>query len=217
MQATRGRGCIAPTHSWPWQEVWVSGQHHILAALYLCRRTPGTHWVGGWADLKAGLDTEARGKILRLCWGLNPFCSVCSQTLNWTELPQLCFCSWTFFFNMGPTIRVPVMAHHTLLSSDREGHFCSLSPINIAPVPIVVSIDMPTQMEPSFIGEKCRPWVKKFRIVFWDVLPCKMIVNRCFRGAYCLHHQWWVSLARKDRGYIGVQGLGSQSGWETIG
>jgi hypothetical protein len=28
-----------------------------------------------------------------------------------------------------------------------------------------------------------------FRIVFWDVLPGKMIVDRRFRGAYCLHHQ----------------------------
>jgi hypothetical protein len=28
-----------------------------------------------------------------------------------------------------------------------------------------------------------------FRIVFWGVLPCKMIVDRRFRGAYCLHHQ----------------------------
>jgi hypothetical protein len=28
-----------------------------------------------------------------------------------------------------------------------------------------------------------------FRVVFWDVLPCKMIVDRRFKGAYCLHHQ----------------------------
>jgi hypothetical protein len=28
----------------------------------------------------------------------------------------------------------------------------------------------------------------KFKIVFWDVLPCKMIVDRRFRGTYCLHH-----------------------------
>jgi hypothetical protein len=28
-----------------------------------------------------------------------------------------------------------------------------------------------------------------FRAVFWVVLPCKMIVGRRFRGAYCLHHQ----------------------------
>jgi hypothetical protein len=25
-------------------------------------RTPGTHWTGGWVGLRAGLDTEARGK-----------------------------------------------------------------------------------------------------------------------------------------------------------
>jgi hypothetical protein len=27
-----------------------------------------------------------------------------------------------------------------------------------------------------------------FRVVFWDILPCKLIVDRRFRGAYCLHH-----------------------------
>jgi hypothetical protein len=29
----------------------------------------------------------------------------------------------------------------------------------------------------------------KFRIVFWDVLPCKIIVDRRFIGRCCLHHQ----------------------------
>jgi hypothetical protein len=29
----------------------------------------------------------------------------------------------------------------------------------------------------------------KFRFVFWDVLPCKMTVDRRFRGTCCLHHQ----------------------------
>jgi hypothetical protein len=29
----------------------------------------------------------------------------------------------------------------------------------------------------------------KFRFVFWDVLPCKIIVDRRFRGTFCLHHQ----------------------------
>jgi hypothetical protein len=27
-----------------------------------------------------------------------------------------------------------------------------------------------------------------FRVVFWDILPCKMIVDRRFRGAYYEHH-----------------------------
>jgi hypothetical protein len=31
--------------------------------------------------------------------------------------------------------------------------------------------------------------IDSFRVVFWDTLPCKMIVDRRFRGAYCLHHQ----------------------------
>jgi hypothetical protein len=31
----------------------------------------------------------------------------------------------------------------------------------------------------------------KFRIVFWDVLPCKIIVDRRFRGTCCLRHQGW--------------------------
>jgi hypothetical protein len=29
----------------------------------------------------------------------------------------------------------------------------------------------------------------KFRFVFWDVLPYKIIVDRRFRGTCCLHHQ----------------------------
>jgi hypothetical protein len=33
----------------------------------------------------------------------------------------------------------------------------------------------------------------KFGIVFWDVLPCKIIVDRRFRGTCCLYHQGWVS------------------------
>jgi hypothetical protein len=35
----------------------------------------------------------------------------------------------------------------------------------------------------------CVTHIVLFRAVFWVVLPCKMIVDRRFRGAYCLHHQ----------------------------
>jgi hypothetical protein len=31
-------------------------------------------------------------------------------------------------------------------------------------------------------------YFRDFRIVFWDVLPCKIIVGRRFRGTCCLHH-----------------------------
>jgi hypothetical protein len=42
----------------------VSGQRHAPAAYYSRERTPGTHCTGGWVGPRAGLDTEARAKIL---------------------------------------------------------------------------------------------------------------------------------------------------------
>jgi hypothetical protein len=39
----------------------VSGQRHNP------EMAPYTHWIGGWVGLRAGLDTEARGKLLYLC------------------------------------------------------------------------------------------------------------------------------------------------------
>jgi hypothetical protein len=52
-------------------------------------RTPGTHWTGGWVGPRAGLDTEARGKILSPLPGVEPRLlgrPARSQTLL-TELP----------------------------------------------------------------------------------------------------------------------------------
>jgi hypothetical protein len=50
----------------------VSGQHHAPAALYPWERNPRIHCTGGWVGPRAGLDTEARGKILCPCRGSNP-------------------------------------------------------------------------------------------------------------------------------------------------
>jgi hypothetical protein len=48
-----------------------------------------------------------------------------------------------------------------------------------------------------------------FRAVFWVILPCKIIVDRRFRGAYCLHHQGWRQYALWNDGrksfYTAVQ------------
>jgi hypothetical protein len=50
----------------------VSGQRYASAALYPREGTPpsGTHWTGGWVDLRADVDTKARGKIVCLYRGL---------------------------------------------------------------------------------------------------------------------------------------------------
>jgi hypothetical protein len=50
----------------------MSDQRHATAVLYLRDRTPGTHCVGGWVSLRAGLDTEARGKIISPLPGIEP-------------------------------------------------------------------------------------------------------------------------------------------------
>jgi hypothetical protein len=39
-------------------------------------RTPGTHWTGGWVGPRAGLDTEARRRILCPCRGSNLYLPV---------------------------------------------------------------------------------------------------------------------------------------------
>jgi hypothetical protein len=44
----------------------------------------------------------------------------------------------------------------------------------------------------------------KFRIVFWDVLPCKIIVDRRFRGTCCLHHQVHINLNSEISNCAGV-------------
>jgi hypothetical protein len=54
-------------------------------------RTPGTHCTGGWVDPRAGLDTEARGKMLlplRAIEPRSPGRPVRSHTIL-TELPRL--------------------------------------------------------------------------------------------------------------------------------
>jgi hypothetical protein len=57
----------------------VSGQRH--AALYPRGKDPGTHCTGGWVGPRAGLDAEARRKILCVCRGSNRGRPARSQTL----------------------------------------------------------------------------------------------------------------------------------------
>jgi hypothetical protein len=59
----------------------VSGQRHAPAALYPRERTPGTYCTGDWVGPRAGLDAQARRKILCLCRRSNPDRLARSQTL----------------------------------------------------------------------------------------------------------------------------------------
>jgi hypothetical protein len=66
----------------------VSGQRHTWAALYRRWKTRGTHWIRDWVSLRAGVDTEARGKI-RSFPGIEPrSSSLQSDATDWaTPVP----------------------------------------------------------------------------------------------------------------------------------
>jgi hypothetical protein len=50
----------------------VIGQYHATAALSPGESTPRTHYTGEWVGPRAGLDTEATGKILSSLPGIEP-------------------------------------------------------------------------------------------------------------------------------------------------
>jgi hypothetical protein len=76
----------------------VSGQRHAPAALYPREKgPPRTHCTGGWVGPKAGLDTEARGKILSPLPGIgSPGRPAHSQTIQlstYIKFLVVCFLS----------------------------------------------------------------------------------------------------------------------------
>jgi hypothetical protein len=66
----------------------VSGQSHAPVALYLREKDPGTHWIGSWVGLRAGLDIVARRKSFASAENRTPVFQSLSDSIL-TELPQL--------------------------------------------------------------------------------------------------------------------------------
>jgi hypothetical protein len=55
-------------------------------------RTPDTHWIEGWVGPRAGLDAEARRKILCPCRGSNPDRPARTPTLFCLSYRASCYC-----------------------------------------------------------------------------------------------------------------------------
>jgi hypothetical protein len=47
-------------------------------------KNPGTHWIGGWVDPRAGLDVVAKRKVLP-CRESNPGCRGCNVVTTATD------------------------------------------------------------------------------------------------------------------------------------
>jgi hypothetical protein len=92
-----------------------------------------------------------------------------------------------------PVIIIPSLLHiHPIAYakwenglSEAQFHTHSLNPISTIKDTILL---FSTNGKTSSFGSQLFH-ILKFRIVFWDVLPCKIIVDRRFRGTCCLHHQ----------------------------
>jgi hypothetical protein len=54
----------------------------------------------------------------------------------------------------------------------------------------------------------------KFTIVFWDVLPSKIIVDRRFRGTCCLHPWWWMPVHPRRQFWTSISNLIYNIFWE---
>jgi hypothetical protein len=48
-----------------------------------------THWIWGWVGLRAGMDTEAKEKLLCLCWISNLGRPICIYYTDWNTLYML--------------------------------------------------------------------------------------------------------------------------------
>jgi hypothetical protein len=86
----RGRGGVAPTHFRPRHWIGLVVSVTPRPRFSPGERTFGTHCTGGWVDPRAGLDTEARRKILSPLPGIEPRSSgrpARSQTLYWLSYP----------------------------------------------------------------------------------------------------------------------------------
>jgi hypothetical protein len=98
MHALNGRVNIAPTDSSRRNFIGVSSHCHTPAALYRRETIPNTHWIGGWVGLRAGVGTEAGGKIFASADYRTLGRPVCSRTL-YNELSQLMtYVSWYYCF-----------------------------------------------------------------------------------------------------------------------
>jgi len=69
----------------------VSGQLHTPTTLPRGKDPRGTHWIGDWVGLRAGVGSVAKIQIPSLCRESNSGCPARNLVTILTELPRLRF------------------------------------------------------------------------------------------------------------------------------
>jgi len=87
--------------------------------LYSRRKSPDTHWIGGWVSPKASLYVVMKGKILCPCQVSNPAYPAHSLVITLTELSWLSQSTWKYTNNKGPHFTFPVLSLYNSLGYER--------------------------------------------------------------------------------------------------
>jgi hypothetical protein len=115
MEALGGRGGTASTYSWP--RHWMGWVVSVTSWPRFRRRkrTPLSHWKGGWVGPRAGLGTESRGKILLPLPGIEP------------RSPGFDRWTYTIYRTAVTWIHHTVPSRNSLVSKPLNGNYMKLS------------------------------------------------------------------------------------------
>jgi hypothetical protein len=124
----------------------VSGQRYAPSALYPRAKDLSTHCTGGWMGPRAGLDTEARGKILLPLPGIEPRWPGPWSDIILTELPGS-FCYVVFSI----LLLTPLLGRSILLGINYFTHIAFVPPNNYPQRPCVLEIQSSARPTPRHL------------------------------------------------------------------
>jgi hypothetical protein len=134
--------------------------------------------VGPWA----GLDTEARGKILCLCRGSNPCRSVCSRTLYTLSYPTFSSTYVKVWNRIHSWRRAWLSTGISSVSSNHLGYETAVSSALVLNRKLITSNTCLLHRSPYSRGSEFE--CQSGYLLFWGFLPCPPIIDM---NAFIVH------------------------------
>jgi hypothetical protein len=160
----------------------VSGQRHASAALWPAERTHGTHCTRGWVGLRAGLDTDVRGKSFVPAGNRTPITrssSPQSDTIL-TVLPRLLLVLRPILLFMLPySLRSPKGSTTFGFQTENFVHLLSLThdtcPVNL--IPIILSLQQYHMYRTHYEGSRYSVYCGFHFLLGPNILLSSMILS----------------------------------------